>query len=201
MAERKPEQVALQDLSRMAEPAIVDHLIGQIIALRKALGLDQRDILASKTLAARWDVFEKYGLNPTLCAVLFDNNPESHMTVRASEFGTMDVRGNTPAELFLNPDLRYPLLHLHLKHENEHRKQLSSYLGHEGALKAIGSPVLNNADAYLKRIWRHDAPEGITEEYRNSQALIWSVEDLAHKQGLLETPMHPHYTRDILTVR
>lgn len=71
----------------------------------------------------------------------------------------------------------------------------------KGALKAIGSPVLDEADAYLRRIWRFDAPEGITEEYRNAQALIWSVEHLAYQQGLLKQPLHPHNDRDILTVR
>lgn len=191
----------LRDLSRMAEPAIVAHLRGQIIALHEALGLRKGDVLASRTLNAQWDVLERYGLNPALCAVLFDNNPEGRISVSPSESGTMIVSGRNQAEIFLRPDAIYPLLHLNLRHENAHRIQLSSYLVHEGALKAIDSLVLSNADAFLKRVWRLDAPGGITEEYRNSQALIWSVEHLAHGQGLLKTPLHPHYDRDILTVK
>ena len=196
-----PYQSLLRDLSRMAEPAIVAHLRTQVLAFREALGLRQGDILASTGLDAKWDVLERYGLNPTLCAVLFDDNPEGHIRISPSEYGTLTVSGRNQAELSLRPDATYPLLHLDLKHENEHRKQLSSYLGHEGALKAIGSPVLNNADAFLRRIWRLDAPEGITEEYRNSQALIWSAEHLAYEQKLIKTPLHPRVNRDILTVR
>ena len=199
MLEKQPS--LFRDLSRMAEPAIVSHLRTQIITVRGALGLRKGDIFASKSLEAKWDVLQRYGLNPTLCAVVFDNNPEGHIRVSPSEFGTMTVSGTNQAEIFLRPDATYPLLHLNLNHENEYRKQLSSYLGHEGALRAIGSPVLNNADAFLRRIWRLDAPEGITEEYRNAQALIWSVEHLAYEQGLIKNSLHPYYNRDILTVR
>lgn len=191
----------LRDLSRMAEPALAAHLRGQISTLHEALELRKGDILASKTLTAQWDVFERYGLNPTLCALFFDNNPHGSIRVSPTESGVLTVAGTNQAEVMLRPDQTYPFLSLILKHENEYRKQLTSYLGKEEALEVIGSPVISNADAYLRRIWRLDAPEGITEEYRNSQALVWAVEHLAHEQGLFKTPLHPYYNRDILTVR
>ena len=200
MAERRSVEGIIRELSKMAEPAMVAHLRTQIIALREALGLRDKDLLSSIRLNAGWDVFERYGLNPVLCTVLFDNNPDGSISAIPSEFGTLTVSGRNQAEIFLRPDQTYPFLHLNLRHQNEYRKELVRYLGHEQALKVIGFPILNNADAFLRKIWRGVAPEGITEEYRNSQALIWSVEDLAHKQGLLKSPMHPYYNRDISTV-
>ncbi len=184
----------------MAEPALIAYLRTQIIAFREALGLRQGDILASKALDIKQDVLERYGLNPTLCAVLFDNNPEGHIRVSPLEHGTMAVSVRNKAELLITPNATNSLLYLCLKHEDEHGKELSRYLGRKEALKVINSPVLNNADAFLRRIWRLDAPEGITEEYRNAQALIWSVEHLAHEQGLLKKPLHPRFDRDILTI-
>lgn len=118
-----PYRNLLRDLSRMAEPALVTHLKGQLTVLSEALGLRKGDILASISLEAGWNMFEMYGLNQALCAVLFDNNPNGYITVSPSEYGTMRVSGENQAELFLIPNEKYPFINLDLKHEDEHRRR------------------------------------------------------------------------------
>ena len=196
-----PYRDLLLDLSRMAEPALVTYLKGQIIALHEALRLEKGDVFGPRTLVAGKDVFERYGLHRAIANVLLDNNPERKISVSPSEVGTLAVSGRNQADILLRPGSTYPLLHLDLRQKNENGKRLSSIYDRKKALQIIGSPVLSEADAFLRRIWRLDACEGITEEYRNAQALIWSVAHLAHEQGFLKEPLHPHYDRDILTVR
>lgn len=199
--ENPHQRLLLLDLSRMTEPAVAVYLRNQIIDLHEAL-TSQKDgnVSSSVSVIATKELFERYGLNVALAAVLLENNPEGRISISPSKDGNMQVLGENQTVVILKPKLDNPFLSLELRHKNKSGARLSSFLGYQEALKVIDSPVLNRADAYLKGIWRTKTSEGITEEYRNTQALVWSVARAAYDTKLIAKPLHPTKSKDILTV-